>query len=225
MRSLSRDEVRGIDRYAVETLGMAGLVLMENAGRGAADAIGEMLGGSVGEKRIAIVAGGGNNGGDGFVVARRLAMRGAKVVTFQLAPAAKLTADAAANLTVLRNLGQDIRQLGAEDLPDLGERLREFDVVVDAVGGTGVRGALRGAMAGAVQAINAAGRPTVAIDIPTGLDCDTGMADGPAVRAAMTVTFVARKVGFDSPGADEFTGRVVVADIGIPPETMDQNTG
>ena len=106
------------------------------------------------------------------------------------------------------------------NLADLADQLRPFDVVVDAVGGTGVRGALRGAMAAAVEAINAAGRPTVAIDIPTGLDCDTGTALGPAVRAELTVTFVARKKGFDGTGAADYTGRVVVADIGIPPEII-----
>ena len=224
MRSLSRQEVRRIDQYAIETLGISGLVLMENAGRGAADAIGDFLGGSVATKAIAVVAGSGNNGGDGFVVARHLAMRGAKVVTFQVCSLDKLTADAAANLAILRKLGHDVRQVVAEELGGLAKLLRGFDVVVDAVGGTGVRGALRGEMAAAVEAVNAAGRPVVAIDIPTGLDCDTGQAEGPSVRAALTVTFVARKKGFDAPGAEAYTGKVVVADIGIPAEVVERMT-
>jgi NAD(P)H-hydrate epimerase len=92
--------------------------------------------------------------------------------------------------------------------------------VVDGVGGTGIEGALRGGLARAVEAINAADRPVLAVDIPTGLDCDTGEAPGPVVRAAVTVTFLARKTGFDNPAAAEFTGRVHVADIGIPPEIV-----
>lgn len=222
MRALSREEVRRIDRLAIQTLGVSGLVLMENAGRGAADAIGDFLGGSVASKAIAIVAGGGNNGGDGFVVARHLAMRGPKVATFLVCPADKLTPDAAANLDILRKLGHDVFSVAGEDIGGLAERLRRFDLVVDAVGGTGIRGALRGEMAAAVEAINAAARPVVAIDIPTGLDCDAGTAAGPAVRAALTVTFVARKKGFEAPGARAYTGRVIVADIGIPAEIVER---
>ncbi|MGA2266638.1 MAG: NAD(P)H-hydrate epimerase [Phycisphaerae bacterium] len=222
MRPLSRQEVRQIDQYAIGTLGVSGLVLMENAGRGAADAIQDFLGGSVAAKAVAVVAGSGNNGGDGFVVARHLVIRGAKVATFQVCSPDKLTADAAANLAILQKLGHDVRQVGAEELGGLAQQLRQFDVVVDAIGGTGVRGALRGEMAAAVQALNAAGRPVAAIDIPTGLDCDTGAAEGPAVRAALTVTFVARKKGFNVPGAEAYTGKVVVADIGIPAEVVER---
>jgi hydroxyethylthiazole kinase-like uncharacterized protein yjeF len=222
MRSLSRQEVRRIDRLAIDTLGVCGLVLMENAGRGAADAIEAFCGGLLASKPIAIVAGGGNNGGDGFVVARHLALRGVAVCTFLVAPADKLTADAAANLAILQKLGHDVRTLAAGELGGVAEQLRRFQVVVDAIGGTGIRGALRGEMAAAVEAVNAAGRPVVAIDIPTGLDCDTGTADGPAVRAALTVTFVARKKGFDAPGAEAYTGRVIVADIGIPAEIVEK---
>ena len=221
MRSLGREDVRRIDRIAIETLGVSGLVLMENAGRGAADAIEEFLGGSAAGKGVAIVAGGGNNGGDGFVVARHLAMRGAKVASFLVGPGDKLTPDASANLGILRKLGHDVRVVGAKELGGLAGQLRGFDLVVDAVGGTGVRGALRGEMAAAVEAINAAGRPVVAIDIPTGLDCDTGQATGPVVRAAMTVTFVARKKGFDAPGAEEYTGKIVVGDIGVPADVVE----
>ena len=219
MASLSRSEVRAVDRYAMETVGIAGVVLMENAGRQSADAVEQLLGGASG-RSVAIVAGGGNNGGDGFVVARHLAMRGARVVTFLVAPPEKIGADAAINLEILGKIGHDVRPTGAEELKSLAGLLAGFDVVVDAVGGTGVRGALRGAVATAVEQINAAGRPVVAIDIPTGLDCDTGEVSGPTVRARLTVTFVARKKGFDAPGAAEFTGEVRVADIGIPADVV-----
>ena len=215
MASLSRSEVRAVDRHAMETVGIAGVVLMENAGRQSADAVEQLLGGASG-RSVAVVAGAGNNGGDGFVVARHLAMRGARVVTFLVAPPEKIGGDAAINLEILGKLGHDVRPPGAENLKSLAGLLGGFDVVVDAVGGTGVRGALRGEVATAVEQINAAGRPVVAVDIPTGLDCDTGEAPNPTVRARLTVTFVARKKGFDAPGAADFTGEVRVADIGIP---------
>ncbi len=167
-------------------------------------------------KRVAVVAGAGNNGGDGFVIARHLAMRGAEVVTFLVAPEAKIAGDAAVNLAILRNLGHDIRPLDSAAIAGLAARLAGFDAVVDAVGGTGIQGALRGDTAVAVEQMNAAGRPVIAVDIPTGLDCDTGEALGPTVRAAVTVTFAARKLGFDAPRSRQYTGQVVVADIGVP---------
>lgn len=193
---------------------------MENAGRNAADAIEQFVGGAAGGRRIAIVAGGGNNGGDGFVIARHLVMRGAEVVTFLVVPEEKIAADAAVNLKIIRNLGHDIRCIAGELAAKLSGELGKFDLIVDAVGGTGIRGELCGVLAAAVEQINAAGRPIVAIDIPTGLDCDTGAAKGPTVRAAMTVTFVARKKGFDAPDASTYTGEVRLVDIGVPAELL-----
>jgi NAD(P)H-hydrate epimerase len=218
MESLSRDEVRAIDRFAIETLGVPGMVLMENAGRQVADAVVDLLGGPGGltGRRVAVVTGSGNNGGDGFVAARHLSLRGVGVAVFMIAPAEKLAGDAAANYAICAKLGLDLRAVGAADLAALAARLAGFDAVVDAVGGTGIRGPLRGEQAEAVEQINAAARPVVAVDIPTGLDCDTGLAAGPTVRAAITVTFVARKKGFDHPASREYTGEVRVADIGIP---------
>ncbi len=224
MNSLTRDELRAIDRFAIETLGVPGVVLMENAGRCAADAIERMLGG-VGAKSVAIVAGAGNNGGDGYVVARQLSIRGAEIVTFLVCPPEKIAGDALVNLRIIRNMGLDVRTLDAGGIGKLSVRLHRFALVVDAVGGTGVRGALRGDTATAVEQINAAGRPVVAIDIPTGLDCDTGTADGPVVRADTTVTFVASKRGFDSPDSRKWTGEVLVADIGINAEIVRRMMG
>lgn len=224
MRSMKREEIRLIDRCAIETLGVPGVVLMENAGRNAAGAVCEMLG-EPADKRVAVVAGAGNNAGDGFVVARHVAARGAEVVIFLIAPREKISGDAAVNLEIIVNLGHDLRDVDEADLGGLSGQLASFDVVVDAVGGTGIRGALRGAFASAVEQINAADRPVLAIDIPTGLDCDTGAAEGPVVKAARTVTFVARKTGFDVPAAEHYTGQVSIADIGIPAEKVAELAG
>jgi len=146
-------------------------------------------------------------------------------VVFLVSPFDKLSGDAETNYRIARNLHLDIREVGPAELVNLSTELRGFDVVVDAVGGTGIRGALRGDIAVAVEQINAAGRPVVAVDIPTGLDCDTGKAEGPAVRAKLTVTMVARKKGFDSPASAEFTGEVRVVDIGIPAEVVARLAG
>jgi len=219
MEDLTRQQVRAMDRCAIERVGVEGLVLMENAGRGAADAIESHLGNLTG-RSVAIVAGGGNNGGDGLVIARHLAMRGAKVTSFLIADPHKLTHDSAVNLKILRALGHDVRRIAADQVPRLAGQLKACDLVVDAVGGTGIQGALRGEAAEAVEQINAAGRPVVAVDIPTGLDCDTGEAPGPTVRAEMTVTFLAPKKGFGNPAAKQYLGQLVVADIGVPPNVV-----
>ena len=214
-RALSRRQVRDFDRLAIKTWGVPGPVLMENAGRNAADAICKFLG-QVRSRRVAVVAGTGNNGGDGFVIARHLQMRGASVAVFLAGSREEMSPDAGTNFAILEKLDFDIRPCGGE-AAGLAEDLGGFDVVVDAVGGTGITGPLRGAAAAAVEGINAAARPVVAVDIPTGLDCDSGSAPGSAVRADLTVTFVARKIGFDAPAAADYTGKVVVADIGVPP--------
>ncbi len=218
MRPLSREEVRRVDACAIQTLGVSGLVLMENAGRACADEIERFFAPEA--RSLAVVAGAGNNGGDGFVIARHLALRGWKVVTFLVAGEDKLSEDAAANFRILRGLAHEIRPCTGLALDALAGRLAEFDVVVDAVGGTGIRGSLRGDLARCVEQVNSAGRPVVAVDIPTGLDCDTGQADGPAVHAVLTITMVASKKGFDAPGADRYTGEVRVVDIGVPAETV-----
>ena len=131
-----------------------------------------------------------------------------------------MTGYAGENLNIIRALGLRVRQVTASAMPGLAHELAKHDLIIDAIGGTGITGPLRGDLAAAVEQVNLAGRPVLAVDIPTGLDCDTGTASGPVIRAAMTVTMVARKKGFDVPGSVEFTGEVVVADIGIPYEIM-----
>jgi hydroxyethylthiazole kinase-like uncharacterized protein yjeF len=225
MDSLTRQEVRAVDRAAIDGLGIPGLILMENAGRNCAHAIEvffkdfkDFKGGDA--SSVAIVAGPGNNGGDGYVIARHLAMRGFGVVTFVICPVEKISGDADVNFQAISALRHDIRSLSSQEIGGLAGVLSKFDLVVDAIGGTGIQGALRGDSAVAVEQINASGKPVVAVDIPTGLDCDTGCANGPVIRAVLTVTFVAPKRGFDSPQASDYTGTVVVADIGVPAELV-----
>jgi NAD(P)H-hydrate epimerase len=223
MRSLLRDEVRRVDACAIETLGIPGVILMENAGRRTTDVAWEMLSFAEGNA-VAVVAGGGNNGGDGFVIARHLDLRGADVCIYLTSPTDKLSGDALTNYQAAVALELEVVDL-SDSPADLASRLAGVDLVVDAVGGTGISGALRGRAAEVVEQINAAGVDVLAVDIPTGLDCDQGTAEGPAVRAARTVTFVARKAGFDNPDSEPYTGTVTVVDIGIPAERIAARIG
>lgn len=216
MDALSRQQVRQVDRWAIDQLGIAGVVLMENAGRQAADVAQQMLEGCAG-RSVAIVAGAGNNGGDGFVLARHLRLRGAAPTVYLIVPPEKLTGDAAANYRILTGLNLPVRIVDGKMLATLADDLAPTDLVIDAIGGTGITGDLREPAAEAVRQINAAGRPVLAIDIPTGLDCDTGQSTEPTVRADATVTFVARKKGFDNPASQAYAGNVIVADIGVDP--------
>jgi NAD(P)H-hydrate epimerase len=212
---MTAEQVRAVDRWAIETLGVCGLVLMENAGRSAADLAALMACEAEGP-RVAVLAGAGNNGGDGFVVARHLRLRGIPTDVYLLADRESVRGDARTNLDLLEKLGERAKESAPRSEEELATAWKDYTLLVDALGGTGITGALRGDLAKAVSAANATGVPILAIDIPTGLNCDTGQVEGPAIRASGTITFVARKAGFDQPGAREYTGEVVVADIGVP---------
>jgi len=216
---LSRDQVRAFDAWAINEIGIAGVVLMENAGRSCAELIRQELV-AVERPKVCVLCGTGNNGGDGFVVARHLLNSGFVVSVVLCGDRNKVAGDAKTNLDVLKRLGRPIVHLDVET-EDVAERVRRLasdaDMVVDGLFGTGLSGRVKGGYAALIKAINALGRPVVAIDIPSGLDCDTGEVLGVAVKAAYTVTFGAVKRGFTMPGAGEYTGRVYVAGIGVEP--------
>jgi len=224
--ALSVEQSRAVDAYAEKTLGLPSAVLMENAAINAAAAAIDLLDARAGlepaEARVAVVCGPGNNGGDGFAMARHLVGHGAGVTVYSLKPLDALRGDAAINAGACRAAGIEVVVLG--DAPDPGElsrRWAEADLLVDAVLGTGIKGEVREPAATVVRAINAASGPAVvALDTPSGLDCDSGTPADPTTRADLTVTFVARKKGFDAAGASRWTGRVVVADIGLPPAAV-----
>jgi len=213
----TRDEVRAFDRYAIETLGVPGVVLMENAGRQAADEARLMLLLSV-ERRVLVVAGRGNNGGDGYVVARHLAIHNVETQVAVLAPRSDIQGDADTNLRLLEAMRMPLRFLDGpaeKVLSELRAMLDRANFIVDAMFGTGMRGEVREPYASAIEAVNAAGRRVLALDIPSGLDCDTGRPLGPTIRAARTVTLAALKAGFANPESRAYTGEVVLLDIGV----------
>ena len=211
---LSREQVRAIDRRAIDEFGIPGVVLMENAGRGAAEVLVSLgINGAV-----VLCCGKGNNGGDGFVIARHLDNRGVPGRVLLFARPEGLTGDAALNHGILRKSGVpiDVRAGPTVDAAALRRDLTAAEWVVDALFGTGLAGAVRAPFDQVIAAINASGAKVLAVDIPSGLDCDTGQPLGPTVRAQHTVTFVAMKNGFANPAAREWTGVVHVADIGAP---------
>jgi NAD(P)H-hydrate epimerase len=229
VRSLTRDEVRAVDRRAIDEFGMNGLVLMENAGRGAAQLL--MTVGVDGP--VIVCAGKGNNGGDGFVIARHLELLGCDVRVLLFANPSDLTGDAAANWRILEVAETPRVVLGRQPaLSDIDHALSHADWIVDALLGTGTVGEVREPYRTAIAAINRSARKVLAVDVPSGLDCDTGvpiesLADGSevCVRATHTVTFVARKRGFDNPASQFFTGQIHVVGIGIPKKLLDDVIG
>jgi NAD(P)H-hydrate epimerase len=208
------EQMRALDRRASADLGIPGATLMENAGRGAAEA---MLRAwprlSRGRRAVAIVCGKGGNAGDGFVVARHLRGRHVPVTVLLTSPERDIAGDAGTMLVELRRAG--VRPRLVEDERGAARELRHAEVVVDALLGTGARGAPQGLVARMIEAINASGRPVVALDVPSGLDADGGAAPGALVNAALTATFAALKRGLVMGPAAAAAGRVEVVPIGI----------
>ena len=217
---MSRDEVRAVDAWAIDEVGVPGVVLMENAGRSCAELIKEKLSGAEGP-RVCIFCGTGNNGGDGYVIARHLLNSGFEVAVAICGDYYKVKGDARVNLDILERTGLPI-ELIEPGGGDVGERVRALaegaDMVVDGLFGTGLAGQLRGGYKELIESINERDCPILAVDIPSGLDCDTGRPLGAAIRASFTVSFVAAKKGFANPGAEAYTGEVYIASIGVEPQ-------
>ncbi len=224
VKPLSRSQVRSVDERAIRDYGMLGLVLMENAGRGAAEWLHRL---ALHDAKLTILTGLGNNGGDGFVIARHWELlRRVKPLVYVVTASdrnfeSKMSADAAANFSILRRAGFAI-EVAAGITPELSDSLASSDVIVDAILGTGAQGELREPIRTIVAAANATNALRVAIDIPTGLDCDTGQVSGICFQAHHTLTFVASKIGFQKLSALQYTGQVHVVDIGVPKRLLDQ---
>ncbi len=226
MTTLTRAQVRELDRRAIEEFGVPSVVLMENAGRGAAEVLMRL---NPERRPVVVCCGKGNNGGDGLVITRHLDNHGYRVVA--LMPHCwppGLSGDVAINYRILKRSRHEpkpplVWACGVEH-NILEDEITLPDVwVVDALFGTGLSGAVREPFDRVIAAINARrdGR-ILAVDIPSGLDCDTGQPLGPTVRAGHTVTFVAPKAGFTNPAATEWLGELHVAHIGAPRALLEQ---
>ncbi len=218
--ALTREQLRRIDQRAVERYGIPGLILMENAGRSAAELIHGYYDANAG---VAVFCGRGNNGGDGCVIARHLHNRDVHVHVVVTANESAMTPDMRTNFSIVRAMNLDVeRACDAEGRRAALDRLNDTIVVVDALLGTGFHGDIRPPLAELTSGINQCPhRAVVAIDVPSGLDCDTGHASPATIRADRTITFVAVKKGFTRPEAKAYVGEVDVASIGAPRELIE----
>ena len=218
---LTRDEARALDRRAVGVFAVPGIVLMENAGR----AMAELLLSLGVSGPVVVACGKGNNGGDGLVIARHLDIANVSVHVVLFDDPAEATGDAAINHAIVartRIARTLLAGLGFDDVRLRGI-LHNADWVVDALFGSGLRGPVRPPYDRVIEAINASGAKILAVDIPSGLDADTGMTPGPTVRATHTATVVAPKRGFAAPEAFAWTGRVHVVGMGAPRELLERD--
>ena len=210
--------IRKLDRRAIEEFGVPGIVLMENAGRGCAEFVSNLKPTGT----IVICCGKGNNGGDGFVIARHLDRLGFQVEVLLFADPADLRGDALTNFEIVRRAQISLAicddQTAPEPvwLPAVIAKLQASGLLVDALLGTGTTGEPRFPLDLVINAINAANKPVIAIDLPSGLDAASGIPAAATVRAAHTLTFVAQKTGFVNSAARECLGEVHVLDIGAP---------
>ena len=230
---LTREQVRELDRRAIDEFGIPGIILMENAGRAVADEVARLYaaGGPAGPARedaaVVILCGKGNNGGDGYVAARHLFNRGIVPSVFVCARLDEVSGDACVNLEIIRRMGVDVFEVTSErGLRFVEQAAARAAVIVDALLGTGAVGEARGLIRSGIEIINRASppggprRPVVAVDLPSGLDANTGEVLGACVKADVTVTFVAPKRGFSRAQGPLHTGRVVIVEIGIPRQLL-----
>jgi hydroxyethylthiazole kinase-like uncharacterized protein yjeF len=216
LKAATAAEMRQIDQTTIQNYGIPGLVLMENAGLEVVHRIVQIVG-DVKDKKVCIFSGKGNNGGDGYVVARHLVNKGAKVKVFLFAAKEEIAGDAAVNLDIVGRMEIDVLEVsGTRDWDKIKIAVAFADCIVDALLGTGFQGDIHGLMAQAIQIINGSAKPVVAVDIPSGVDANTGQIRGQAVKAQHTVTFGLPKTGLLLyPGAAH-VGVLTVADIGLP---------
>lgn len=225
--TLSRDEVRELDRRAIQEYALPGIVLMENAGRGVAELL-QLLNPS--RMPTFILCGPGNNGGDGFVIARHLDNHGWPTRTYLFADRVSVKGDALINLEVASrsHLITATQNSWTNEVAHVEQQLASMQRpawVVDALFGTGLTRALQDPYVRIVTAINQSNHSILSVDLPSGLDCDTGVPLGPTIRAHHTATFVAPKQGFLNPKSRECTGEVHVIDIGVPRKLIDEYCG
>ncbi len=217
--AFTREQSRRVDQIAVEEFGFSGLVLMENAGRGVADVLRRL--GIAGP--VVICCGRGNNAGDGFVIARHLDLRDHAVRVLLWGKPEELRGDAATNYRILTKTDVPIEVFGGEhDEARLARLLDGAAWIVDGLLGTGARGEPRPPLDSVIDQLNAAAAPKLAIDLPSGLDCDSGRPARHTIRAAETCTFVTAKTGFSAPEAAAYVGRLHILDIGTPRKIVER---
>jgi ADP-dependent NAD(P)H-hydrate dehydratase / NAD(P)H-hydrate epimerase len=225
MRVLNAAQMREADRRTTEEIGIPSLVLMENAGRQAVAAI-EAMYSDLFERQIAVLCGRGNNGGDGFVIARTLLQRGIDVSVFLMGRVADVRGDARTNLEILGRLGLTVVEVADSQAWELHfSEVSDCTLIVDAIFGTGLNAPVSGFIESVIADVNASGIPVVAIDLPSGLSADSPEPIGPSIEAGLTVTLAAPKLPLVLPPAETRAGDIVIADIGIPGGVLESVEG
>ena len=222
MKILNSAEMKRVDQKTIQQVGIPGVVLMENAGLQMVKAI-EDRWPPTSPMKIAIFCGKGNNGGDGYVVARHLYNRGHKPLIILLARRGEITGDAKINLNIAINMGIELLEVPTHHLwQEQKPPLQSFDLIVDALLGTGLAKPVTGFYKEIIEEINRSGVKVASIDIPSGLSADTSEVIGSAIKAHLTVTFACPKYAHVLPPAEEYVGRLVVADISIPRKVIEE---
>lgn len=222
MKVVTSQQIREIDRKAIEDNNLSGLILMENAGLRIFQSLKNIYP-DLRLKKIIIFAGSGNNGGDGFVVARHLYNYGVKAKVFLLAPFNKVIGEAGENLNTINKMGVELIEAETTKLEEIQRTIQNSDLIIDAILGTGLQGKVTGLKAKIIDLINIANKEVLAIDVPSGLDTDTGKIEGPCIKATHTITLALPKIGLlIFPGAS-YAGKVTVEDIGIPSYLLKNN--
>jgi NAD(P)H-hydrate epimerase len=217
-RILTRDQVRAFDAWAIEQMAIPGAVLMENAGANVARWILDHLQNHR-HTGVSIFCGAGNNGGDGFVIARHLIGRKIPTTVILCGPRNRVSGDARVHLEILDRMTASIVEWDMKPLDDTEEDVLQYcrpdTLVVDALFGTGLSGPVRPPYDHIIDALNETDLEIISVDIPSGLDCDAGIPLGSTIVASATITFVAPKVGFLLPDSEIYTGDIFIAPIGI----------
>src|SRR3954465_13156083 len=225
MRVLSAAQMREADRRTTDDIGIPSLVLMENAGRQAVAAM-EAMYSDLLDRQVAVLCGRGNNGGDGFVIARTLVQRGADVAVFLIGSVADVRGDARVNLEILGRLGITVVEVADSQAWELHfSEVSDCTLIVDAIFGTGLNAPVSGFIESVITDVNAAGTKMGAFDLPPGLSADSPDPIGPSIEAGLTVTIGAPKLPLVLPPAELRAGDIVIADIGIPAEVLDAVDG
>jgi NAD(P)H-hydrate epimerase len=225
MRILNAAQMREADRRTIEEIGIPSLVLMENAGRQVVAAI-EAVHTDLAERRVAVLCGRGNNGGDGFVIARTLVQRGVDVAVFLMGRVADVRGDARANLDILGRVGVTVVEVDDSQAWELHfSEVGDCTLIIDAIFGTGLNAPLTGLIESVAADVNASGIPVVAVDLPSGLSADRAEPIGASIDAGLTVTLAAPKLPLVLPPTETCCGDIVIADIGIPIGVIDALDG
>jgi NAD(P)H-hydrate epimerase len=222
MYLVTASEMQEMDRRTIEDFGIPGMVLMENAGRGAIRFLFERFA-DIENKRVGVIAGRGNNGGDGYVMARYLKQKGGHVRVYLLATADRVRGDAAANLKFLGPLDIPLIEIPDEaSFSKYRSEMAGLEVWIDAIFGTGLKSDVKGYFKTVIDFINGLNKPVFAVDVPSGLNSDTGQAGGACIRANATATFAFAKTGHVIHPGPQYTGALNIVDIGIPPPIVEE---